>query len=334
MGGLFSFFKKKNAEPAEAPAVSVLPAEFAGPFSIRDGMPAPDWPAVWRAAESLPSANRRQFSEEITAKWLNELVEVLGNGYMVYEADGYFFASQERKDYAIAMMKYARTVKAAIIEDLPGIVQENNGDCQTVILQFEDRDLYTNYLGLHLNPIPVEVPGAFTVRAGGYPHTIIPSMHSEQYRRILAHEMTHLMTTHLPLPYWLDEIIAVRMERIGGEGGSNYLEKDYLDRHKAYWNSETIQDFWYGVSFQLPNAGLLSYSLASVLMSLASRDWTAFVEFATEANKSDGGAAAAKKYLGKPLGELLEEYLGPGDWEPKPYVMHDRKADLIEEDAE
>src|SRR4029077_14574787 len=47
------------------------------------------------------------------------------------------------------------------------------------------------------------------------------------------------------------------------------LDHDLRDRHLTFWNPETIQKFWSGVSFREPGeSNQLSYSLAEIFVNL------------------------------------------------------------------
>ena len=73
--------------------------------------------------------------------------------------------------------------------------------------------------------------------------------------------MTHLALAHLSLPKWLDEGIAVNLERrLTGLRDSLYTPKELHEKHLEFWNEQSIQEFWSGTSFQRTDAGnLLSY---------------------------------------------------------------------------
>ena len=96
-----------------------------------------------------------------------------------------------------------------------------------------------------------------------------------------------------------------------------------MEKHRAHWDEDTIQDFWSGESFRTPGEAFeLSYGLAAVLFDVIKKELDpppeAFRSFIQNAECSDGGAAAAQKYLRVELSELVEIFLGPGEWKPRP----------------
>jgi len=139
---------------------------------------------------------------------------------------------------------------------------------------------------------------------------------------VLAHELTHNCVVHLKLPLWLNEGLAEMFERTVADARDPVLDYDLKERHLAFWNSETIQEFWSGISFQKPgDSNQLSYSLAQIVLSLLLEkpgDWGSFLK---QAQWGDAGQTAAMDCLGTDLGEVMSTFLGEGDWRPRRKAM-------------
>jgi hypothetical protein len=154
----------------------------------------------------------------------------------------------------------------------------------------------------------------------GYGHFVFVESEMTSMEAVIAHELTHCLLQHLPLPAWLNEGMAVNTEhRLCPPGRPLYTPEEMQEKHAAFWNGETIQEFWSGKSWVRPDDGnLLSYDLAKHFVLLASRDFGAFRAFAQAALLEDGGGDAARKHLGYPLAHLAEAVLGEGAWSPRP----------------
>lgn len=95
----------------------------------------------------------------------------------------------------------------------------------------------------------------------------------------IAHELTHYLLQHLPIPAWLNEGIAVNTEhRLSPPGRPLYTPDEMHEKHLAFWDETTIQEFWSGKSWRRPDEGnSLSYDLAVHFVAMSSRDFAAFL---------------------------------------------------------
>ncbi len=111
----------------------------------------------------------------------------------------------------------------------------------------------------------------------------------------IVHELTHSLLSHLPLPAWLNEGLAVNTEytifpQLAAPSAQLYSPHEVAAQHSAYWNADSIQAFWSGKSFlQTDEGNRLSYDLARKITALAARDEPAFRAFVAEAMMQDGG---------------------------------------------
>jgi hypothetical protein len=92
-----------------------------------------------------------------------------------------------------------------------------------------------------------------------------------------------------------------------------------LGEHRAFWTAQTIREVWNGQSFARTDEGIgLSYELARYCIWALAHDLQAFVAFANQAIRDDGGEAAAMEVFGGSLGGLIEQFFGAGEWSPQP----------------
>ena len=129
----------------------------------------------------------------------------------------------------------------------------------------------------------------------------------------IVHEMTHAMLSHLDLPTWVNEGLAVNTEhRLSPtpSGAHPLAQRSVVQqddrRHRAYWNADSIQAFWSGALFLADDSGRdLAYNLGTLMVARLSRDWSAFAAFARAATSADGGQAAALEHLDADLGAVV-----------------------------
>ena len=175
----------------------------------------------------------------------------------------------------------------------------------------------------------------YSVGAGA--HLAVKLTTELEAAQTLAHELTHGRLAHLPIPAWLNEGIAMRLQRVtagvyaprADEGDqknfwaamSNWVPPlmwdELAERHHAFWNEQNIQSFWAGTSFEdNQESQELSYSLAEVLVNLLGENRDAFLEFVSRAHYDDAGQTAALDCLGVCLGDTAGTFLGEGSWRP------------------
>jgi hypothetical protein len=168
------------------------------------------------------------------------------------------------------------------------------------------------------------VSGGVYLNAGFGHFTTMHSDHPEHMRHlepVIAHEMTHSLVSHLPIPAWLNEGLAVSVERkLTPYYGSVYSPEEMHRKHVEYWTPKTIQEFWSGKSFlKSGDSNLLSYDLGLALTTMLGADFSSFEAFALHANLADGGADASNEHLHFPLSHVLGAFLRKElnhDWLP------------------
>ena len=217
------------------------------------------------------------------------------------------------------MLAYAEKTRRRIQSALDGLVAESESG-KLCVLIFADHDQYYEYVAnYHLDGGEYPLSSGMFIQHG-YGHFVFVQDHLSSLEPIIAHELTHCMLQHLPIPAWLNEGIAVNTERrLSPPGPPLYTAAQMHEKHVAYWNERTIQAFWSGKSWRRHDDGnALSYDLATHFVSMAATDFDNFRNFANAATLRDSGDGAAREHLGYPLQHLAEAVLGPGPWAPAP----------------
>lgn len=252
--------------------------------------------------------------------WLETLRSALSLDYCVVESAEFMLLSTLSLRQQRIMLEYAERTRKRILHVLPGIARDD-GFGKTVILVFDSAQQYYDYIA-HFYP---DSAGEFALSGGmfineGYGHFVFVADELNQLEPVIAHELTHCLVQHLPLPAWVNEGMAVNTEqRLCRPQARAFTSAEMREKHMAFWNETTIQEFWSGKSWLRADDGnLLSYDLAQTFVTLAARDGDAFVAFVNAADSTDSGDAAAHAHLGYPIVHLAEAVLGEGRWAPVP----------------
>lgn len=248
--------------------------------------------------------------------WLNSLAKKYGNDYHIQETSNFYILSNEAPRYIQVFSDSLERTLKRIMSTLQGMASDE-GYGKHVAIIFSDIDQYYDYVGLFY---PEE--GEFGFSSGmfindGYGHFVFFSQDMDTAEIIAVHELTHACLSHLPIPTWLNEGLAVLMEDVlAGQG--LILNKEMLLQHQNYWNETTIQAFWSGDSFFAADEGQeLSYHLAHILVRNICKQREAFADFVNHADALDAGSSAMHKSFGLTLSELAGSFLGLGKWDPK-----------------
>jgi hypothetical protein len=287
-----------------------------------DRFPRPDWRELWAGLEPLPNDDARERAWlEHGHRWLSETAAVLGGDYRVADVGGFWMVSNRPARQLDRIGRLLQSARRRILTDLDGVASDPLFS-QLAVLWLEDETQYYEYVS-HYYPDAGEFSfsGGMFLRAG-YPHFVFP--HYEEFaelEHVMSHELTHALVSHLPIPLWLNEGMAVTMEEaIAGRVHARTIP-ERLDEYPDFWTEETIQEFWSGSSFSRPDEGnSLSYALAQLLTVNLAHDFDAFRAFVLSASWEDGGEAAARESLGVSLGDLVSSVLGEGNWAPHPGI--------------
>jgi len=156
----------------------------------------------------------------------------------------------------------------------------------------------------------------------GCPHFVVRRADLASIEPVIAHEMTHSAVSHLRLPLWLDEGIAVNTEhKIAGATQGLFTPHELRAKHLQFWGEQEVQQCWSGEAFHRTDDGnMLSYDLARIVVDQLGRSWNAFEQFVLHADRADAGALSAREHLGVDLGAYvcaLFERQPATNWSPR-----------------
>lgn len=218
---------------------------------------------------------------------------------------------------------YEKSLKL-ILKHLPGVTCDE-GLGKHVVLMFSSEDDYYQYIMYFYGDGEHPMSSGVCLSGDGYVHYAFPvdDENPSGYRATLVHELTHGCLNHLPIPLWLNEAIAMRMEDALCSSQPIQIDKYILKQHHDHWNAKTIQDFWSGESWnQVGDSFGLSYALAQIIWRKIEVDLRApqkmIVDFILSASYEDAGESACQRVFELSMGDFVEDFLGEGNWTPLP----------------
>lgn len=289
---------------------------------VEQGFTYPDWERISRQVEAhIPQKDRGLIWEDIAKQWLEHLRAHLGASYQILESENFFLLSAAPGHIANDAKESAEASLALILRHLDGVASDL-GAGKHVVLMITDPGDYYQYVSHFYPEGEVPMSGGVCIQTG-YIHYAFPTFDHSGYRTVLAHELTHACLSHLPIPAWLNEALAMRMETAVTGDSIFYLDREIFERHLSYWNEDTIQQFWSGEAWNIPGDSFeLSYNLAEILWRKIEVDLNAskaqVTSFINAATYDDGGEASFQTTFGLGLEELAADFLGDGHWAPKP----------------
>lgn len=294
---------------------------IASHLTMHHGLPVMDWIPVQSWVDGIASEELQAKAWSATEQaWLLHFREALGPKYRLMQSESAALLSPLDNNVARATLEYMNRTLKRVTTVLEGVAEVAPWGLDLLIV-FEDNERYYDYVS-HYYPDDGEFAfsGGMFIDAGcGHFVTVQADLRSIE--PVIAHEMTHACLSHLPLPLWLNEGLAVNTEqRLSGRPASIYTPQQMRAKHLSFWGEREIQEFWSGESFARTDDGnLLSYDLARIIVEQIAKDWDQFRKFALTADWHDAGAAAAREYLDISLGEIISSLLEKPDslvWEP------------------
>lgn len=294
-------------------------------FGMDHGLSHPEWEKFWQLANArLPRTRLDAAYRRAVRDWLRQLREDLGGTYCCYETKNFLFLGAEGRRVSDVLLAYAEKSQEVIAAQI-GKLAPRDVYGKQVLLVLSDADDYYTYIS-HFYPDGTHnaSSGVF-ITAGGYTHIAMPFHFVYSAKAVITHELVHNNLFHLPIPTWLNEGLAQRIESIVVSRPLR-LDREMAQRHHEFWDEESLQRFWAGLAFHEPGESVeLSYNLGLLLVESLIAPGAAFLDFVAEADWRDGGQDAAVRILDRDLGEAVGGLLGEGNWRPN----RKRIADLL-----
>jgi len=291
-------------------------------------LPIPDWQRMGEVEQDgFEGEAVHNYWTSAAWSWLERLGEELDACYRIRQSADFLLMSSLDDRAAELFLAGCQRMLARIKRGL-GTLADDGGWGKYVVVVFNDLDSYYTYVA-HYQP----EGGEYAMSSGmfiqaEYGHFVMPQDAIDAMEPVIAHELTHCLLTHLPIPAWLNEGLAVNTEhtlfpQLAAPHAQLFFPHEVAAHHAAYWDADSIQMFWSGKSFLRADDGnRLSYDLAQKITALAAKDELAFRAFVHEAKMEDGGLSA-EHHLGFPIAHLIEAVLGEGSWQPRPETWNE-----------
>jgi hypothetical protein len=302
---------ESRPEPPSPPAQVEAPGRtafvMAEHVDVENGFPYLRWAELVSWVEHFPESQRDAAWVAVADAWDQHLCVALGADYRIAKAPGVVVISTLDARQAAATLDFMGKVQRRILRTLDGVA-EAAGAGNELLVVIDDEDTYYRFISrFYPDGGEYAFSSGVQVNDGGVHYYACLKGHLRDVEPVVAHEMTHGLLAHLPLPLWLNEGLAVNTERrVAQAGGSLHTPAEMRVRHLKFWGADEVQEFWSGKSFRRHDDGNeLSYDLARILVEQLSADWPRFAAFARAAHYGDGGLAAAREHLGLDLGAAV-----------------------------
>jgi len=282
---------------------------------IDEGFPRPDWSAVERWLQThCAEEDREPRRLEFVREWIVLLKNAAGDGYEVFESESFLLLTPIGAKRAGNLVRVADRALQSMRDAIPG-VDDAIGAGKFACLSFGDVDTYYAYVS-HFYPDE----GEFGASGGcylseGLPHFVLNCGEQATLEYVMVHELTHACLGSYVLPLWLEEGVtqAVEDEVLGSWFA---MDRESLDKHRAYWTENGLRCFWWGRSFGEAGDGQgLSYALSRVFTrNLLTDSREKFLRLLDDADPLDCGDGAVRSLYRHGIEELAARFLGAGDW--------------------
>ncbi len=277
-----------------------------------DQLPRVDWEVTdrWLEANFLRTERRAEARLELVLQWLELLAEHLGDDYWINSAPRCVLLTNQPRGEGDNLLRFAERALDQIVQ-LLDTNPDARGAPKHILVRLHSVELYYTYIS-HFYP-----DGEYGGSSGmcireGMPHIAFPRSPAYEHS-VIGHELVHAVLSELNVPQWIEEGVALILEQ-GLTGRPEILLNHETARDlRAYWNNQGLSEFWNGKSFENADRGQgFSYRLAEILVRLILADHRrTFLKFLQQANREDGGEAAACRHLGKSLNDIAASFLGP-----------------------
>jgi len=311
--------------------MNVVPEDLLVHFVDRDDFCHPEWPAIFEKVKALElnDEQRKVFYRELVLVWLNRIKEKMA-GYEITESENFFLLLNSAAKPVPELLSFLEKTRVTIHQSLRDMVQTTEPG-KHVILLFDAEEDYYRYLAPFYPEGDFPLSVGVILDQGGYSHVLLHYIDGAVWGS-LAYLYAKNCLHSLLLPDWLGIGLGKFFEglllphvktRFLGRIERFKISVEECEQHDAYWNEDTIQDFWAGRCWEgLDESGKLSYQLAEIIMNKITGTIRPSPDslraFIKEAGQEDSGEAAAQTYLKISLGDLVADFLGEGDWAPHP----------------
>lgn len=272
-----------------------------------NGFPRLDWKSVREWVDGLDESHQSAAWAQAEIAWLLRLRRSLGAQYRLDTLGSAALVSSLDANIARSTLDFMTKSIRRISAVLDGVASSSDWG-HDILVVFEDDETYYRYVSHFYGQ-----DGEFAASGGmfindGCSHFVTMKSDLRVVEPVIVHEMTHACLSHLPIPAWLNEGLAVNTERRLSPplGPESLTPRQMHAKHQAFWTATNIQQFWSGTSWLRTDDGnMLSYDLARILVSEFAANWEQFKQFVLKADMADAGNSSALEHMGIDLGTAV-----------------------------
>lgn len=283
-----------------------LPFDPAPHLRNVEGFLRPDWPALRALVDEMPEDQRPAAWSAVAKRWLGEQAPLLHPSFAVHESENLLLLSALTPGRARLLLEYAEGALSRILQDLGGAGRPR-GAGPLVVLHFRGENRYRGYMAPYGAPETdwAALPGLFV--DDGYPRIVLMGEDQSRLEAHLPRQLARASLNHLELPQWLWEGLPLVMQGRHTRAQAGVTPEE-LQHVREFWREADRKPFWSGAAFaRSGEAYVLAWLLAGRLVE--EHSGPAWRDFLVEAARSDGGAEAARKHLGRSLDDAVDEVL-------------------------
>jgi hypothetical protein len=289
--------------------------DFSDCFLIGDDRSGANWDEVERRIEALGAvADRNILWGTAGRTWVGALASKTAGPMRVTETENFIALTMFTGELEEQFLTGIEKIYVSVMDYLGRAgISERLG--KLAVLVFGSAEDYCDYIAQFSPEDSVTPMSGGMCIFEGYGHMALYEHEWGGLDSDFVHEVTHAYVSHLPLPTWINEAIAMRMETLVTGLPRFQLDRDLFARHQEYWNQETLTQFITGESWQIPGESFdLSYQLAEILWSKIELNLEAthdeIQNLLCQVSYEDGGEAALQEISGVGLDDLFRSFLG------------------------
>jgi hypothetical protein len=330
---LFNIFKKHLVDdtPSLPKGFDFYLKDVPGAIERIDHIPRIHWSKVFEAMEHFSAIpDQDVIWTELAAQWLGLLRLNFGEPYEIYEGKHLLLLSDKGEGQARRLSEAVDVANERIQKEV-GFPAEHRqwGKHPILLLSSQKLEKYIRYFEPLTEDNVLIGPGCRYI-ARGYHHTLICGEETE-IPRMAVWGLSICLVSSRPLPRWLAAGFVAcvpsmvvphsrQTEYSFGDAPAGILARQAQETQRRLWSSSGVDGFWDGSAFATLTVPDLSCQLAAILFHNLATDPVRsrhLRQFLATADTADGGSSAYEQCFGRPISTLVEEYLGPGSWQPK-----------------
>jgi len=289
--------------------------DFSESFRMTDGVCVVDWDEVEASIEKeRGEGGLDEYWGHAARCWISKVADGQRNEARVFETANLLVMSSYASEGQVRLGRNLEEALSSVLSYL-GQAAESERWGKLVVLVFEDSLSYSNYIAqFYPEDSVIPMSGGICINEG-YVHI---ALYEDEWGDLISafvHEATHAYVGHLPLPLWMNEAIAMRMEGLVAGKPEYQLDRELYGRHRTHWNRETLEQFKSGEAWSIPgDSSGFSYQLAEILWKKIETNLEAkpdeIQELIGKASWEDSGELALQEIFGIQLDDLLRSFLG------------------------